>query len=204
MPTPSIPSNDVDGNWNPDDITSQASSEVIKSILIDVPVAGPEADALAVLRDQFQSEVQAILARLQAVETHLGMSVPPRGGENNLCHDEDTPSALKKTWVQMPHDETIDNDVLTQTSRLEEKSTPVRFEESYLVCSMRFFEAWTQKPTEPFSKDATQVCDRENRESSYSSGFSRQGMPSLVFPTSLQRFTGGPSAQWAGFVPPCA
>ncbi|CAE7861779.1 hcf136, partial [Symbiodinium microadriaticum] len=140
MPTPSIPSNDVDGNWNPDDITSQASSEVIKSILIDVPVAGPEADALAVLRDQFQSEVQAILARLQAVETHLGMSVPPRGGENNLCHDEDTPSALKKTWVQMPHDETIDNDVLTQTSRLEEKSTPVRFEESYLVCSMRFFE----------------------------------------------------------------
>eukprot|EP00439_Symbiodinium_sp_Y106_P075706 s516_g15.t1 len=129
MPTPSIPSNDEHGNWNPDDMTSQASSEVIKSILIDVPAAGRETDGLAVLRTQFQSEVQAILARLQAVETHLGMPAPPTD-RNNLYHEEDTPSTVKKTWVQMPHDETIDNDVLTQTSRLEEKSTPVRFEES--------------------------------------------------------------------------
>jgi len=110
-------------------MTSQASSEVIKSILIDVPAAGRETDGLDMLRTQFQSEVQAILARLQAVETHLGMPAPPTD-RNNLYHEEDTPSTVKKTWVQMPHDETIDNDVLTQTSRLEEKSTPVRFEES--------------------------------------------------------------------------
>ena len=162
MPTPSIPSNDEHGNWNPDDMTSQASSEVIKSILIDVPAAGRETDGLAVLRTQFQSEVQAILARLQAVETHLGMPAPPTD-RNNLYHEEDTPSTVKKTWVQMPHDETIDDDVLTQTSRLEEKSTPVRFEESSLVCNMRVLTDCTQKIFQPYSKDATQVCVRDRR-----------------------------------------
>ena len=162
MPTPSIPSNDEHGNWNPDDMTSQASSEVIKSILIDVPAAGRETDGLDMLRTQFQSEVQAILARLQAVETHLGMPAPPTD-RNNLYHEEDTPSTVKKTWVQMPHDETIDNDVLTQTSRLEEKSTPVRFEESSLVCNMRVLTDCTQKIFQPYSKDATQVCVRDRR-----------------------------------------
>ena len=76
MPTPDIPSPDLD--WENNDIASHASSEVVKSILIDVPGGSnpPELGAVALLREQLDDEIQRIIARLQAVETQLGITSP--------------------------------------------------------------------------------------------------------------------------------